>query len=219
VARGIKKRDYEKLDDSTIGRVVELLASEKPISKKEACEILNISYNTSRLGRIIAEYNDKISYRAERKRKNRGKSFSDFEVKDVILSYLKGESISEIASSLYRTTDGVKQVLLRNNIFIRSKKGDYAHPDLIPDENLSEEYNPGEFAWSARYNCVVEILKLAQLHKEHGNVYKIWVYGKHNEFGSQPWYELGKLDFLKTLNIAGTEFSTTNRLSIIERID
>jgi len=219
MARAIKKKDYEKLDDATINRVVELLASEKPITKKEACEILNISYNTSRLGRIIEEYNSKITYRAERKRNNRGKAFSEFETKDVILSYLKGESITEIASSLYRSTDSVKRVLEKNSIFIRAKKSNYAHPELIPDENLSEDYSVGEFAWSARYNCVAEVIKLTQVHKDHGSVFKLWVYGKHNEYANQPWYELGKLNFLKTLSITGADFSTANRLNIIERIE
>ena len=53
--RGVKKQDHERLDDATIGRVVSLLGAEKPITKKAACETLNISYNTARLKKIIDE--------------------------------------------------------------------------------------------------------------------------------------------------------------------
>ena len=45
----IKKKSYEKLDDINIKRVIDALESEIPITKKDACEILNISYNTTRL--------------------------------------------------------------------------------------------------------------------------------------------------------------------------
>jgi len=216
--RGIKKQDHEKLDNGTISTVIGLLRSEKPITKKEACEILNISYNTKRLSLIIEDYEKRIAYENERRRRNRGKAFSDFEIKDIVLSYLKGESIAEIAKSLYRTTDGVKQVLKDFHIPERARHSDYQHPDLIPDESLSEDYKPGEFAWSAKYNCVVEIKKLVETHSVHGNVYRIWIHGKYNQFGLQPWYELGKLPFLEGLNIKSDEFSTTDQLTILNRI-
>ena len=41
-----------------------------PISKKVACDMLNIAYNTARLQRIIDDYQDKVEYRTLRK-KNR----------------------------------------------------------------------------------------------------------------------------------------------------
>lgn len=216
--RGVKKQEHEKLDDATISHVIGLLNSDKPITKKEACNILNISYNTSRLSKLIGEYNDRVKYEEDRRKRNRGKPFSDYEVKDVILSYLKGQSVAEIARGLFRTTDGVKKILNEYNIPERSRHSDYAHPELLPDEALSENYEPGEYAWSARYNCVVEIISITQVHKFHGNVYKIYIFGKYNQFGAQPWYELGKLDFLKTIKIKGLEFSTTENHGIQSRI-
>ncbi len=63
--RTVKAKDHEKLDDATIERVMALLNDEKPITKKAACEILNISYNTTRLGAIIDGYLE----RKERRRK------------------------------------------------------------------------------------------------------------------------------------------------------
>ena len=35
----------EKLDKTTMLRIINLLEQDKPITKKAACEILNISYN------------------------------------------------------------------------------------------------------------------------------------------------------------------------------
>ena len=41
--RQTRKRDHEKLDEANLNRVIELLEGEKPITKKVACEMLNIS--------------------------------------------------------------------------------------------------------------------------------------------------------------------------------
>lgn len=49
----VKVKEGEKLTPSNIEKVIGLLEIEKPISKKDACELLNISYNTTRLARII----------------------------------------------------------------------------------------------------------------------------------------------------------------------
>jgi len=57
VAR-VKVKDSEKLDPSNIRHVINLLESDKPITKKEACSLLRISYNTTRLGNIITGFND-----------------------------------------------------------------------------------------------------------------------------------------------------------------
>ena len=54
-ARGVKKRSHEKLTDSNIKHVMQLLDAESPITKKEACSILNISYNTTRLNKILED--------------------------------------------------------------------------------------------------------------------------------------------------------------------
>ena len=59
----IKKKKYEKLDDTNIKRVIAALEGETPITKKEACEMLNISYNTTRLSKIIANFREEQEYR------------------------------------------------------------------------------------------------------------------------------------------------------------
>ena len=63
----IKKKDYENLTKSNIQRVIKLLESEKPITKKEACQMLRITYNTTRLARIIEDHKDQEAFVALRK--------------------------------------------------------------------------------------------------------------------------------------------------------
>ena len=202
--RRVKAQEHEKLDDATLGRVISLLNDEtSPITKKEACRLLNITYNTSRLNRIIEDFREKAEYIKRRKKENRLKPFSDYEVKEIILEYLKGTSKTQIAAMLYRPVTSIDNILERYNVPKRKtgKSSSYHKPEIIPDEALSETYETGELVWSAKYNCVVEILSLFNKDKLHGNVYRIWIFGKHNERGFQPWYELGKMPILKTLGI------------------
>ena len=51
----IKTRKHENLTETNIQHVMELLNADSPITKKEACSILNISYNTTRLNKIIED--------------------------------------------------------------------------------------------------------------------------------------------------------------------
>ena len=61
----IKK--HENLSEANISKVISLLEGEKPITKKEACGILNIAYNTTRLNKIITEHKETMDVRARRK--------------------------------------------------------------------------------------------------------------------------------------------------------
>ncbi len=207
--RGIKKRDYEKLDDLTINRVVSLLEDEKPITKKAACEILNISYNTTRLNRIIEEYKEKLAYAAKRRKANRGKSFSELESKEAVLSYLKGESIAQISKNLFRPTYTIKKLLQDLNVPERSKNSSYFKPELIPEEAVSIMFEINEYVWAARYNCIAQII--SSFPYKDSLAYSIWVYGKYNQFGTQPYWELGKLDILKQFKLRDDEFQTTEQ--------
>jgi len=100
----VKTKEGENLTEANIKRVIELLAAEKPISKKEACEILNISYNTTRLAKIIEQYKEEISEQQRRRAANRGKPPAAHEIQSVIEGYLDGDSISDIAKRIYRST-------------------------------------------------------------------------------------------------------------------
>ena len=111
--RGIRKKAGEKLDEANLNRVSALLNQDNPITKKEACEMLNISYNTTRLSRILDEHNEVVSFREVRKSQNRGKKATTLEIKEAIESYLNGETVSDISKRLFRSTTFVKNILDR----------------------------------------------------------------------------------------------------------
>jgi len=201
MAKRVKVKESERLEDSNVKYVIELLEGDKPITKKEACSILRISYNTTRLGNIIAGYKERAATEARLRAKNRGKAATDGEIIRAIEEYLNGDSISEIAKYMYRSSSFIKGIIKRFNVPERSSSSDYFSPELLPDEVLSENFKPGELVWSARYNTTAKIEKLIQTQKEHGNVYRIWTYGKNQKYACQPWYELGKLEHLQNLGV------------------
>jgi len=201
MAKRVKVKESEKLDDNNVKYVIELLESDKPITKKEACGILRISYNTARLGNIIAGYKERAATEARLRAKNRGKAATDNEIVRAIEEYLNGDSISEIAKFMYRSSSFIKGIIKRYNVPVRSASSDYFSPELLPDEVLSEDFKPGELVWSARYNTTARVDKLVQTQEEHGNVYRIWTLGKSQRYAAQPWYELGKLEHLQNLGV------------------
>ena len=81
--------------------------------------MLNISYNTTRLGSIIAEHKDILEYRATRKAQNRGKKATDLEKRDAIERYLDGQTVSEIAKGMFRSTTFVRNLV--DNIGVPQK--------------------------------------------------------------------------------------------------
>jgi len=211
--RKVKAQEHERLDDATISRVIGLLEQDNPITKKDACKILNIRYNTTRLNNIIQEFQDREAFAKKRYAQNRGKPVTTYEIKEIVLDYLKGVSVSEIGKSLFRSTGTINRVLDQYNVPRRKPgKGSYREPELIPDEAVSETFDVGELVWSARYNTVAEIRGITK--GVAGPVYSIWIFGKYNERGYQPWWELGKLDILKELNITTTDISVTDRIQL-----
>jgi len=209
--RGVRKQDHERLDDLNINRVVKLLEQNKPITKKAACETLNINYSTSRLAKIIQEYKDKIEYAEKRRKYNKGRAFSDLETQDIVISYLSGESVSNIADRMFRSSHIIKKHINDMDLPIRSKTTDYTNPEMMPDEMVSEEFDLNEYVWSAKYNCVASVIDGVWDIRKQINIYKIYIFGKFMQFGYQPAYELGKLDILKQFKIRDDEFQTATQ--------
>ncbi len=160
----IKSKSYEKLDFDNIERVIGFLTQDNPITKKEACEILNIRYNTTRLQRIIDEHNDLKHYRDTRRNQNKGKRASKDEIKSVVQSYLEGDNISEIAASNYRSNAFVKGIIQR--VGVPEKLSKEAHSkvyrhkyQMLPEECVREEFEVGELVWSVKDNGIAKILR------------------------------------------------------------
>ena len=93
--RGVRKRAGENLSPANIRRVIHSL-NEEGITKKVACEMLNISYNTTRLSNIINDYEDTKRHRRKMMDKNRGKPASKDELKEMIEMYLDGQTVTKI---------------------------------------------------------------------------------------------------------------------------
>jgi len=140
----IKKKAHEKLDDLNIKRVIDALEDENPITKKEACGMLNISYNTTRLSKIIDGFREDQEYRKARKLKNRGKPASHAELQEMVSSHLSGVPAVRIAKSLYRSPAFIKSHIDRIGVPTKVAEGQLFIP---PDECVKYEFEIGEWVW------------------------------------------------------------------------
>lgn len=217
IKKGVKKKEGENLTDSYIERVINLLEAEKPITKKEACEVLNIAYNTTRLTKIINEYKENQENDKKRRAANRGKPATDHEIQIIIEGYLEGDSIAEIGSILYRPSSFVKKVI--EDIGVPEKSASYLEPSIIPEQCVSDNFEFGQIAWSARYSAMVIILDCYPANSKNNNqeydCYRIYVietieepspyfpnitgYGGKNAISSS--FDLGSLEHLKKFGI------------------
>jgi hypothetical protein len=130
LVRKIKKKDHENLSESNISKVIDLLSGNQPISKKVACDMLNIAYNTTRLQRIIDDYEDKVEYRELRKKQNRGRGASNEEIREAVERYLSGESLAEIAAGLFRSSGFVRSLIERVGVPSVARESGVA---ILPD--------------------------------------------------------------------------------------
>ena len=120
--RRIKKKESENLSDTNIRKVINLLSGNSPITKKEACGILNIAYNTTRLQRIIDEFEETQAYREKENHKTKGKAATKDEVADAVTRFLSGDAISEIAAGLFRSSGFVKAIIERTGVPQKEKE-------------------------------------------------------------------------------------------------
>lgn len=214
----VKKKAHENLTDSNIKHVMGLLGAKDPITKKEACEILNISYNTTRLNNIIQQYEEQVTFAEKRRSANRGKPAGKLEVSQVVLSYLEGDSVTEIAKSLYRSPSFVKSVIERLGVPTRRKRDERRHPLLLPEECVAEEFEVGERVWSASYDAPAQVggrLDDSMYVEKYGSpCYSVYVFEKVDT--SNSWfpgvevggfnayclaYDLGKLSHLEEAGV------------------
>lgn len=150
----IKQKSHEKLSPENIARVIEHLNADSPITKKEACEMLNIRYNTTRLQRIIDDYLELQDYREKRKSQNKGKAASRDEIKTVVQNYLEGYNISEIAKTIYRSPSFVKNVVERVGVPQKLAESDYEgiRNSMLPEECVAESFEYNERVWFPKKN-------------------------------------------------------------------
>jgi hypothetical protein len=193
---GIRKKEGEDLSHNKIEEIINLLNLDKPITKKDACAMLNIAYNTTRLNKIIDAHNEQKAYDERRRKELRSAPLSIEDISYIISSYLEESNISLIAEQTHRSSAVIKRVLERYNIPLRTSSVTYHNPLFLSDESIADEYTKDDLVYSARYDQPCYISR-----KFNNEVYKIWLI-KDEQYAFQPYYELGDLRRLqKELNI------------------
>lgn len=225
----MRKKSHEKLSSDNIARVIELLEADKPITKKEACEILNIAYNTTRLQKIIDHHKEIEDFAASRRAANRGKAATPDEIRTVVTEYLSGDSVTSIANGLFRSVGFVKAIIQKIGVPSRAEET-INGVDVLPDQCVSDSFELGEYVWSATYQTLAVIeQELTQEYLESrkglsnidyqrkysSKMYSIYVLDNNKDYedtlfpgvtvgGFQayaPAYELGSLKHLESLGI------------------
>jgi hypothetical protein len=198
--------EEEKMTEANIARVIGLLfpteEGAKPITKKDACSLLGMAYNTKRLDQIIAEFNAKKELDKKRRAERRGKQATPEEVTYAIGEYIGGETIDAISKALYRSAAFVRGILDKHNVPIRATSHDYFTPALIPDGAVRERFKEGEVVYSARYDSLALIEAEIENSPKHGWVYRCWLCAeKWREYCYQPASELASLEHLRELGV------------------
>ena len=166
----VKKKSHEKLTSQNIQHVISLLnptsSQTKAITKREACSILNISYNTTRLDKIIQDFHEQKEYRSRRVSQNRGRPARPDEIQDIVKEYLSGENVSNIAKGLYRSPAFVKSLLEKIGVPQRPTKVEGRKQEYyLPEQCVADDFEKGEIVWSATHHAPAVIDK--KLTKEH----------------------------------------------------
>lgn len=188
----VKIKEGEKLTSSDIKNVISLLEREKPITKKEACEILNISYNTTRLAKIIESHLEEEAYIKNRRKELKKTPVTETESKGIVEDYLSEISLQEISNTYFRSVATIKNILRKYGVPFRSAKYTYSNPPLIDENFISKDYAKGDLVFAARYNCCAYVEKSYD-DKQHEKIFRIRLIGQNRRQAIQPYYEL--IDF------------------------
>jgi hypothetical protein len=214
LAGRIKKKDHENLSDSNIEKVIEALNAVPPISKKEACSRLNITYNTTRLGKIVDEFLQRKERDKKLRAANRGKPPQPHEIQRIIVGYLDGQPMGDLANELYRSPSFVKEIVDKVGVPQRVVQN-YWEPPLLPDRCVKETFPAGEIVWSARYQAPAIVLRERTSSSTDYKVYEIYIIeeieeespyfpqltGYGGRYANQPAHELGSLEHLKEYGV------------------
>jgi hypothetical protein len=197
--------EEEMMTGANIAKVIRLLEpteeGKKPITKKDACAMLGMAYNTTRLGTIIEEYKQKQVRISQRKSQLRGKPATQEEKVYIISEYLNGETVDAISKMTYRSSRFIKDILEGNSVPIRVPGSSYFNPELIPDDAVRERFKIGEVVYSSRYDSTARI-DAEQKTSKHGFVYRVWLLAeKWQQNAYQEAAELASLEHLRQMGV------------------
>ena len=154
MARAPKEYNRDKMPE-----VIAALQADKPITKKAACEMLGIAYNTTRLDTLIQDYYDNLERVKLRKQQTRKEAVTKELVQEWARDYLvNGMPISEIAEYAYRTPLLVKTWLERFGALLPKTSPNPLNPDYVPDACRSDAFEVGELVYVNGY-CSFGIIK------------------------------------------------------------
>lgn len=196
--------EQELMTDANLSKVIRLLEPQdeatKPITKKDACAMLGMAYNTTRLASIIQEFKQKQERSAKRRAELRGKPATNDELVYIIGEYLNGEPVDAISKATFRSTTFIKNVLEFNAVPIRVPGHTYFNPELIPDGAVRDRFKIGEVVYSARYDSTARI-DAEQKSDKHGYIYRIWLLA--DKWKQSAYQEAGELASLEHLRLLG----------------
>jgi len=157
----LRIKKHENITKVNVAKVIGLLEAEKPITKKEACSILNISYNTTRLGNIIDQHKEDLIRTMKMKAKLRGTPATDGDIKFVVQGYLQGDNVSNIAKRIYRSPAFVKAIIERIGVPMKLPESDHKaiREAMLPDQCMSESFEEGEIVWAIRKNYPAKVIR------------------------------------------------------------
>lgn len=214
----IKTKEHENLSDTNVDKVIKLLEAEvDPINKKEACSILNISYNTTRLGKIIQNYKDKVELSRRKRKENRGKPANNYEISVCVERFLNGDSISDIANSIFRPTNFVKEVIEKVGVPTKSKNKDrlYWTAEFVPEKCARDSFREGQVVWNTKRDAMCIVRYQEPTKDTSFNYYRVFViepieetspfFPQYQDFGGYYdgaySYDLASLDHLKEYGV------------------
>ena len=203
-----KKRselEEELMTDANISRVIRLLEPQeegvKPITKKDACQILGMAYNTTRLGTIIEQFKERQARSAKRRAELRGKPATSEDIIYIISEYINGETVDSISKMTYRSPTFIKRILEENAVPIRVPGHSYFTPELVPEGAVRDRFRVGEVVYSARYDSLARIETETKTEK-YGYIYRVWLLAeKWLQSANQEAYELASLEHLRELGV------------------
>jgi hypothetical protein len=197
--------EEDRMTDANITRVIQLLENPEEgktaITKKEACSILGMAYNTTRLGTILNTFKEKQARDAKRRAEKRGKPATQDEIIYAIQEYLNGETIDAISKATYRSSSFIKCILERNAVPIRATSHDYFRPELVPEGASRDRFAVGEVVYSTRYDSLAKI-EGEQKDSRYGWIYRVWLLSdKWSQFSYSAAYDLASLQHLREIGI------------------
>lgn len=171
--------------------VILALREDKSITKKKACEMLNISYNVKRLDKILDEYEHRVARDAKLRKGNVRKPLSTDDKSYIIKERIAGTTISEISKNIYHSLNKVKNFILEETPLPIRDIHDPLDYEELNEDFLRLSYKVGDLVYSSKYGCCAKVCKCFSK-----DVYRVYLLGSWEQYAYQEVCELGDMTSL-----------------------